>query len=274
MKAFSWQNFRKRLESQSRAIVLTVCLVSILPNMAFSTTVAFAAENAETVQRNLDQRDMAFISAIESYFNGIKTAKFRFIQTSDIRFSQPPKPSNFSSGEHSGVTTGNDTMVIKSDQDNLTKPQNGWFYLLREPGKNKGKMRFDYDAPSAITIIANGGSLLYIDRSLDQVSTVPIDSNLLQIFTRAPMKIGDGLVVTTTSYQENLSSISLRQKNNPSMGEVTLEFSQKPRFQLVGWRVLDAQLRKTQVEITESLYSVLLNESLFSFSRKTKNRER
>ena len=62
----------------------------------------------------------------------------------------------------------------------------GKFYL-----KRPGKMRWQYEPPTPVLIIANNGSLVYYDYELKQVTHLPIDSSLASILARKHIRLDD-----------------------------------------------------------------------------------
>lgn len=181
------------------------------------------------------------ISRAETYLTSLTTAKYRFNQSSPIKGL--------------GNLQGEDV--------------SGVFYLSRP-----GRMKFDYDPPSPITLIAEGGKLLYIDRDLDQVSELPVDSNLLGIFVRPQVRFSGDILVKSIHQTENLLTIGLIQAANPELGEVQLQFSQGAKFEWLGWIIIDAQLRLTTVKLSQGQLGLAIDNSIYKFRFKPKTRQK
>ncbi len=117
--------------------------------------------------------------------------------------------------------------------------------LLERPGQ----MRFSYDPPSPLLLVANEGKVVFQDRSIGQVTTIPLEHTPLGLLLRPdPRFSGD---VTILDYEQRGNEIRLRvtRTENPSEGEMTLYFAAQP-LTLKGWTVLDAQSHKTVVHFT------------------------
>ncbi|MDI9409749.1 MAG: outer membrane lipoprotein carrier protein LolA [Candidatus Pacebacteria bacterium] len=199
-----------------------------------------AASPAAEVQVNSPE-GMEIISRAEQYLSALTTAKFKFNQSSPIKGL--------------GNLQGEDV--------------SGVFYLSRP-----GRMRFDYDPPSPITMIAEGGKLLYIDRDLDQVSELPVDTNLLGIFVRSQVRFSGDIVVKAIDQTDEGVTISLIQAANPELGEVRLQFVQRPHFEWLGWTIIDAQLRLTKVKLSQGQFGLAINNSIYKFKFKPKTRQK
>ena len=103
-----------------------------------------------------------------------------------------------------------------------------------------GSLRFDYDPPHTALLIASGLTLLYYDKELKQASFLPLWETPLWWLVRERVVLGDELQVIGVEEGLGTLSVSLRDRENPDSGEVTLVFSDAPLV-LRRWEVLDTQ---------------------------------
>jgi outer membrane lipoprotein-sorting protein len=144
----------------------------------------------------------------------------------------------------------------------------GKFYLQRPE-----KMRWQYNPPTPILIVANGSELVYYDSELEQISYIPLGSTLIGFL--AEDKISFDKSVGITSFYENAGviRIGVAQRDKPSDGNLVLEFSDKPLI-LRSMVVTDAGGQITNVSLNNAEFGARIDSKLFDFKdpRKKKNR--
>ena len=121
------------------------------------------------------------------------------------------------------------------------KQQGGDFAMLRP-----GRVRLDYDN-MPIQLISDGQDLYFFDKSLDQITTVPITSTPAGILVRKNinLKNADINVVETTDYK-NSFALKLNLRGQEGLGYMTVVFDKSP-VKLNSWTVVDATGAKTDV---------------------------
>src|SRR3972149_442219 len=73
-----------------------------------------------------------------------------------------------------------------------------------------GRLRFEYDPPTPVLLIANGLSLLFYDRELKQASFLPLWETPLWFLIREEVKLSDDLQVTAVERGQGVLKITLR----------------------------------------------------------------
>ncbi|MGE5768077.1 MAG: LolA family protein, partial [Bacteroidota bacterium] len=185
--------------------------------------VALAAPSASAAQvASLSPDEVATLSRVERYLNDIKTLKGRFVQVS----------SNGSYAE-------------------------GEVYLDRP-----GHMRFDYDPPVPVLIIANGLSLLYYDEELKEATFLPLWETPLWFLIREEVRFDKNVDIVGIEEALGTLRITLRDADSPDGGEVTLVFADSP-LALRKWEVVDPQGIQTQVSLVNPVYGEAVNPDLF-----------
>ena len=121
------------------------------------------------------------------------------------------------------------------------KQQAGVFSMLRP-----GRVRLDYDN-MPVQLISDGQDLYFFDKSLDQITTVPITSTPAGILVRKniDLKNADIIVVETTDYK-NSFALKLNLRGQEGLGYMTVVFDKSP-VKLNSWTVVDATGATTDV---------------------------
>lgn len=128
------------------------------------------------------------VDRIQSFLNGIKSFKSRFVQVNP------------------------DGSVWQ-----------GIAYVERP-----GRFRFQYDAPVPHILIANRNWFVHIDRELDTADMLPLSQTPAQFLVRRDLSFHNGLVVTGFERGAGLMAVRLVDSKNPDIGELTLIFSDRP----------------------------------------------
>lgn len=121
------------------------------------------------------------------------------------------------------------------------KQETGVFSMLRP-----GRVRLDYDN-MPVQLIADGQDLYFFDKSLDQITTVPITSTPAGILIRKNINLvnADINVAETTDYK-NSFALKLNLRGQEGLGYMTVVFDKSP-IKLNSWTVVDATGTTTDV---------------------------
>lgn len=119
--------------------------------------------------------------------------------------------------------------------------QTGTFAMLRP-----GRVRLDY-ANMPVQLIADGADLYFFDRSLDQITTVPLTSTPAGILVRKniDLKNADINVIETTQTGKTFS-LKMNLRGQEGLGHMTVTFDANP-VKLNSWSVVDATGAQTDV---------------------------
>ena len=177
---------------------------------------------AQTASVQLRPADQGWVSRIEDTLGKVTTLQAHFRQTA----------------ADGSVTTGTAT---------LDRP---------------GRMRFDYDKPSPLLLVANDGRVVFQDRSVDQVTTLPLDRTPLGLLLRPEFKLSGDVTVTGFEHRDGQIRIQLVRTQSAGEGSLTLVFSDAP-LSLEGWSVVDAQGRTTTIALSDVHLGGDVPQSLF-----------
>ena len=161
---------------------------------------------------------------VESYLNSIKTLSARFLQ-------------------------------VDSD-GNVT---NGRFYLRRP-----GRLRFEYDDPSPLLIVADGIWLILHDRELGQVSRYPLFETPLGALVDEPVNLREKVEVVRVEQGLGVLRIMVVDRVNPDDGWIDITFTEPPLI-LRQWKVRDAQGGTIELSLTDIRVNQKLDPNLFFF---------
>ena len=129
-----------------------------------------------------------------------------------------------------------------------------------------GRMRFEYDPPVPLMLVASDGQFLHYDKQLREPSIVPVSSTPLGFLLRPRISFTTGdLEVIGVDRVGGLLRVGMRRKAAPAEGSLTLVFAEEP-MELRQWVVVDAQGQQTRVTLTEIQTGVRFDSLVFSFN--------
>ena len=171
----------------------------------------------------LTQQDQADLQRIAAYLGGITTMYARFYQYS----------------ANGGTASGQVWM------------------------ERPGRMRFEYNPPSPILLIADRFYVYYIDKQLAEMQKVGLKSTPAWLLLRDPITFDD-LLVTGLARTADRLQVTLVEKAHSDGGSLTMTFSERP-FALRQWTIVDAQRRTTTVTLAGQQFGMALDPTLFVY---------
>lgn len=131
-------------------------------------------------------------------------------------------------------------------------------FALRRPGR----MRFDYDDPTPILIVADGTTVAMEDSDLETVDRVPLASTPLNIILDDKLDFENETRVTDVRRTDSNIAITVEDKSGESEGNVTLYFDAS-NYQLLSWRAIDGNKQATLVALEDISTNVNVDPRLF-----------
>ena len=166
----------------------------------------------------------AMVREVEVYLNGIHTLQANFRQTAP----------------DGGVSTGK-------------------LFIDR----SRSAMRFDYDPPSKILLVAPGDwRLIFYDGSIQQVNVIPIGETPLGFLLSDEVKLAGDVTVQAVAERADEVVVALVRSAEPDQGKVVLTLAREP-MQLKSWAVTDAQGLTTVIELDQVRTGMELDRKLF-----------
>ena len=172
----------------------------------------------------LDSDQLAAVLKAERYLNDVRSLRSRFVQIA----------SNGSYAE-------------------------GEVYINRP-----GRMRFEYDPPNPVLLIADGTNLLYYDKELKQATFIPLWETPLWFLIRKTVDLSGDVQVTGVEQEAAALRMTLQDVESADIGSVTLVFSDRP-FALRSWEVTDAQGITTNLTLINPDFGAKFDKSVFDY---------
>jgi len=165
------------------------------------------------------------VPEIEAYMNSIRTLQARFVQNNP-----------------------NGSVV------------QGSLYLSRP-----GRMRFEYDAPSQLKIVADGSQVTLWDPANRDFGQWPIGWTAASFLVKDPLKLsGDLTVQSLNRNADGLIEATIVQTRKPQEGKVIVRLAENP-LALRGWSIIDNRGNKVDVALTDIKTGGPLAASLFKY---------
>ncbi|MCI1298860.1 LolA family protein [Acetobacter sp.] len=130
-----------------------------------------------------------------------------------------------------------------------------------------GRMRFEYDKPSPLLLVANDGKVVFRDTQLDQTTEIPLERTPLGLLLSEHVSLTGDVTVTDFRRQAGTLQISAVRTAAPGEGTLVMLLSEQP-LSLQGWTVIDAQGRQTRVVLSDVKQGVRVSDTLFALPRE------
>ena len=127
-----------------------------------------------------------------------------------------------------------------------------------------GKMRFQYDPPNELLLLADAFYLYSWDPDLKQMSKVGLKSTPAWFLLREPISFTDGVTVTRFEHSGNTVRVTVVETAEPDAGSLTMVFSDNP-LALQQWTVIDQRGGVTNVSLSQEQYGMALDPKLFQY---------
>ncbi|MBO7508831.1 MAG: outer membrane lipoprotein carrier protein LolA [Alphaproteobacteria bacterium] len=126
-------------------------------------------------------------------------------------------------------------------QTNKGKQEQGTFSMLRP-----GRVRLDYkNLP--VQLMADGADLYFYDKSLDQITTVPLTSTPAGILVRKKIDLQKADInVVDTAKGKTTFALKMNLRGREGLGTMVMVFNRKDNS-LNSWTIIDAVGNKTDV---------------------------
>ncbi len=126
-----------------------------------------------------------------------------------------------------------------------------------------GRIRFQYDQPSKMVLVANEGKIVFYDGEVDQTTIIPVDQSPLGLLLKPQLSFSGDVSIIGFNHSNGFIQITLVRTRSPNDGNLTLVFYENP-LQLRSWRVVDAQGQETQVDLFDIKFGASAPENLFN----------
>jgi outer membrane lipoprotein-sorting protein len=162
------------------------------------------------------------VPQLEQYFNSMRSLKARFVQ----------------SNPNGSVVQGN--------------------LYVRRPGR----MRFEYDAPSQLKIVADGMQVTMWDNATRDFGQWPIGWTAASFLVKDPLSLSGDLTVEKIERVNGMIEATMSQTRRPQEGKVIVRLAENPLL-LRGWTIIDNRGNRVTVSLSEMQTGLQLADSLF-----------
>jgi len=188
---------------------------------------AYAQGPAQPQAQGLAQgqaQAQADVAQVEQYFNSVRTMQARFVQTNP------------------DGSTVQGTLSI-------SRP---------------GKMRFEYDPPSKLKVVADGLQVTMWDPATRDFGQWPIGWTAASFLLKDPFKLSGDLTVESVRRVDGLMQLTVVQTRKPQEGKVIVRVAENP-LQLRGWSIIDTRGNQVNVALSDLKTGMQLANSLFKY---------
>ena len=206
---------------------------AVLLLLAALLPAAAPAVAAPPVPARLTQEDTAELARLADYLNNITTMTARFEQLSG----------------NGGAASGH--------------------LWIDRPGR----MRFEYDPPSPILLIADNFYVYYVDRQLAEMSQIGLKATPAWFLLRPRIAFDDNLLVTRFERGADVWRVTVVERAKPEEGTLTMVFGDHP-LQLRGWTIVDQQGKRTNIYLSDARFGMPLDQDLFRYKSPFPNTDR
>ncbi len=164
----------------------------------------------------------AVVARVEAYLNGVKSLSARFLQV-----------------------------------DSAGNVVHGQLYMRRP-----GRLRFEYDAPSPLLLVADGVWLVLHDRELEQINRFPLYETPLGVLVDEPVNLRKQVEVVEIEEGLGVLRLKIIDRELPDEGWMGVTFTEPPLL-LRQWKIKDAQGGVTALSLTDIRVNQKLDPKLF-----------
>ncbi len=131
-------------------------------------------------------------------------------------------------------------------------------FALRRPGK----MRFEYDEPNSVRVIADGATVAVEDTALETIDRVPIAATPLGMVLAKKIDFEKQAEVLAVLQNDGRTAITLEDRAGEHDGQLTLVLDSNT-YDLLGWWTVDFSGNFTEVKLNNVETGVRIDPKLF-----------
>ena len=113
-----------------------------------------------------------------------------------------------------------------------------------------GHLRLDYLPRGSMTLVADGGHIVFTDGRTGSVTRMPTSASPLGLLLEGHVRLGGDIRVTSVQHAAGVVQLSMTRASNPAQGLLTLTFTEAPQLDLTGIEAVDAEGRHTRFHLT------------------------
>lgn len=137
----------------------------------------------------------------------------------------------------------------------------GRFYITKP-----GRIRFLYDRPNPLDIVADGTDLVVRDRRLNTSDLYPLSQTPLRYLTNERIDLMRDARVMSVLAEQDMIGVTIEARSTFSEGQLTLYFD-AANYSLRQWTITDARGAETAVSVSDLTTNQRNNPQLFAIDR-------
>lgn len=133
-----------------------------------------------------------------------------------------------------------------------------------------GRIRFEYDAPYSMIVVADGKRVNMWDPRLKSFDQYPLELTPLSLFLSKNIRFDQGVIITEVTSTSDGFRLKARDRRKEVEGSITLNFIEKTKggaLMLGEWTVTDAQNKATRVKLLSFKTNVNPKADLFILNK-------
>jgi len=134
---------------------------------------------------------------------------------------------------------------------------NGQFFLSRP-----GRVRFEYEPPSPLMIVADGSWVSIENRQLKTSEHYPLSATPLKIILADNINLLKNADISNVFRDKSIVTLALRDKGSTKSGQITLVFQARD-MALKEWIVIDDQGYRTRISVSDLVIGIKQNPKMF-----------
>jgi outer membrane lipoprotein-sorting protein len=134
-----------------------------------------------------------------------------------------------------------------------------------------GRLRFEYDDPSPILMVADGTTIGIEDRALETVDRVPLSSTPLWWLLKRDVDLAQDADIIAIERQYGYIYLTLRDPSGEMEGQIVFAFTESD-YELREWYVTDAFSQVTRVSLVDVELGMRLSPRLFVIPEPERDR--
>ena len=183
-----------------------------------------ATKSGNIVGIQLDEKQMATIKGVSTYFNGLKHLKGSFVQTT-------------------------------ADNKRLR-----WQFFVMQPGR----FRFDYAKPSLQVIVSDGNQVAIQDNDINTDDRLALNDTPMRVLLRRDVDLVRDARIFDVQETADLVMVVLQDKSAETNGRIKLFLGKSGTdLELKEWVTTDAQGLDTRLEVSNLVKSEEIDTKLF-----------
>lgn len=134
-------------------------------------------------------------------------------------------------------------------------------------------LRFEYDAPNPLLIVADNGTLVQHDKDLQTYDRVPLSATPLSYFLKENLNLAEDAQIVSLRKNASTWSVTAKDGSGEMDGAITMVFDAQ-NLALREWIITDDFGGQTRVVLSDLSYNARLDPRLFILREDSNRRDR